>query len=80
MSKVITLRLKDSLYRRLRQLAEEENRSLSNFVETALMKYLEEYQYVDLWEMKEIEGDEELMESIRKGLGEAKQKKGRFVE
>ena len=80
MSKIVTLRLKDSLYKRLTQLAKEENRSLSNFVETALMRYLEEYQYVDLWEMKEIEEDKELQESLKRGLKEAKEKKGRFVE
>ena len=80
MSKIVTLRLKDNLYKKLTQLAKEENRSLSNFVETILMKYLEEHQYVDLWEMKEIEEDKELQESIRRGLEEARKKEGRFVE
>jgi len=80
MSKTVTLRLKEKLYRKLSRLAREENRSLSNFVETALMNYLEEYQYVDLWEMKEIEGDQKLQESLKRGLEEAKEKKGRFVE
>ena len=41
MSRTVTLRMKDSVYERLRTLAEGDNRSLSNFIETATLRCLE---------------------------------------
>ena len=56
MSRTVTLRLKDSVYERLRTLAEGDNRSLSNFIETATLRYLEQEEQVDEFEMQEIRG------------------------
>ena len=79
MSKTITLRLKDSTYQRLRTLAEQENRSLSNFIETATLRYMEQEEYVDEFEMREIRENHSLKESIDRGLVEAGNKRGRFA-
>jgi predicted transcriptional regulator len=80
MSRTVTLRLDDSLYEIFKKIAEEENRTISNFIETATLRYLEEIELVDEYEMEEIRKNKSLNESIKKGLKDAKAKQGRFVE
>ncbi|MCY4482649.1 MAG: CopG family transcriptional regulator [Spirochaetaceae bacterium] len=79
MSRTVTLRLKDAVYERLCTLAEGDNRSLSNFIETATLRYLEQEEYVDEFEMREIRGNQPLNESIARGLEDAMEKRGRYV-
>ena len=79
MSRTITLRLKDSVYNLLRRLAEQDNRTLSNFIETSTLRYIEEHGYADEYEMAEIRDNQELNRSLKRGLKDAKLKKGRFV-
>lgn len=79
MAKTVTLRLKDSVYLRLRTLAERDNRSLSNFIETATLRYLEQEEYADEFEVLEIRQNAALKESIERGLADAAEKRGRFV-
>ena len=79
MSKTVTLRLDDKIYRRFRGLAEHDNRPISNFIETAALRFVEEHEYVDEFEMAEIRDNADLNRSIKKGLGDAKAKRGRFV-
>lgn len=56
-----------------------ENRSISNFVETAAMKYIEEIEFADDLEMESIESDRELIEGIHQGIDDAEARRGRFV-
>lgn len=79
MSKTVTLRLPDHLYERFRTLAERENRPLSNFIETAASRYVESEQFVDDFEMAEIEANSELNGSLKRGVKDAKAGRGRFV-
>ena len=79
MSRTVTLRLKDGEYERLRALAEGDNRSLSNFIETATLRYLDQEEHVDEFEMQEIRGNQPLNESIARGLEDAKARRGRYV-
>ena len=79
MSRTVTLRLKDSVYERLRTRAERDNRPLSNFIETATLRYLEQEEYVDEFETLEIRGNQPLNESIGRGLDDAKERRGRYV-
>jgi predicted transcriptional regulator len=79
MSRTVTLRLKDSFYNLLRRLAEQDNRTLSNFIETSTLRYIEEHEYADEYEMAEIRGNRELNKSLKRGMKDAKLKKGRFV-
>jgi predicted transcriptional regulator len=79
MSRTITLRLNDSFYNLLRRLAEQDNRTLSNFIETSTLRYIEEYEYADEYEMAEIRDNQELNKSLKRGMKNAKLKKGRFV-
>jgi len=79
MSKTVTLRLAEPTYERFRTLAERENRPLSNFIETAASRYVETEQFVDEFEMAEIEANSELNQSLKRGIEDAKTGRGRFV-
>jgi len=79
MSKTVTLRLPESTYERFRTLAERENRPLSNFIETAASRYVEAEQFVDEFEMAEIEANSELNRSLKRGIKDANAGRGRFV-
>ncbi len=79
MSRTVTLRLPDQTYERFRTLAERENRSLSNFIETAASRYVEIEQFVDEFEMVEIEGNAKLNRSLKRGNKDAKAGRGQFV-
>jgi predicted transcriptional regulator len=76
----VTLRLPENHYRLFRKLAEDENRSLSNFIETATIRHIEESEYADRFEMGEIKKNKALNVSIKKGHADAKLKRGRFVD
>lgn len=80
MSKTITLRLSDESYKKYKSLAEKDNRPISNFIETAVKRYIEHNIHVDEFEMEEINNNTELRKSIKKGVSDMKAKKGRFVE
>jgi len=79
MSKTVTLRLAEPTYERFRTLAERENRPLSNFIETAASRYVETEQFVDEFEMAEIQANSELNRSLKRGVKDAKAGRGRFV-
>jgi len=79
MSKTVTLRLGDPVYRLFKGVAERENRSISNFVETAVMRFVQDHETVDEFEMAEIRGNVELNKSLKRGHQDAKQRRGAFV-
>jgi predicted transcriptional regulator len=79
MSKTITLRLDDKVYQRFKGIATRDNRPISNFIETAALRFVEEHEYVDEFEMAEIKGNASLNRSIKSGLRDAKAKRGSFV-
>jgi len=79
MSKTITLRLNDSLYQTFRALADRDNRPLSNFIETAALRYIEGNEMVDDFEMNEIHNNNQLNESLKRALKNVKDRKGRIV-
>lgn len=77
MSKTITLRLDEKVYRRFRTLAERDNRPISNFIETAALRFIESEQFVDEFEMEEIRGNVSLNRSLKRGLKDAAAGRGR---
>lgn len=79
-SKTVTLRLKEDVYKIFVEAARAENRSISNLIETAALNKVREQQFVDDAEMAEILSDKNLVVRIKQGLKEAKERKGRFVE
>ena len=80
MSKTVTLRLKENVYKIFVEAAQAENRSISNLIETAALHKVREQQFVDDAEMAEILADENLVARLRQGSKEAAERKGRFVE
>lgn len=80
MSKTITLRLSDDNYKKYKRLADRDNRPISNFIETAVKRFIEQNIYIDEFGMEEIRNNTELNESIKSGLTDMKLKKGQFVD
>ncbi len=79
MSKTVTLRLDDEVYSRFKSLAKDDNRPLSNYIETAALRFVEAHEYVDEFEMNEITANSSLNRSLKQGLRDAKAQRGRFV-
>lgn len=79
MSKTLTLRLDDPVYQLFKTVAERENRPMSNFIETAVMRFVQEYETADEFEMSEIRGNAELNRSLKRGHQDAKNRRGTFV-
>ncbi|MBU0700582.1 CopG family transcriptional regulator [bacterium] len=80
MPSTITVRLNDEVYRRIKDFAQSERRAISNFIENATLSYIEKSAFMDDLEMMEILNNKELINRIRKGSKDAKEKKGEFVE
>jgi len=80
MSRTVTLRLPDDVHKKLRTLAERDHRTLSNFIETATLRYVEQSQFVDEFEMEELSDNAELQKSLRRGHQDMKGRKGKLVE
>jgi predicted DNA-binding protein len=79
MPKTVTIRLDDISYDIIKQHAQADNRPLSNYIETATLKYIEEIDYVDEFEMENILSDENLIKSLKKGSTDVANKRGRFI-
>ncbi|MGA7722935.1 MAG: hypothetical protein WCA84_17345 [Ignavibacteriaceae bacterium] len=77
MSKTITLRLSEENYRVYKKLAERDNRPISNFIQTAVKRFVEDTIFADEFEIKEIRNNKELNQSLKRGLSDMKSKKGR---
>jgi len=80
MTKTITLRLKEDKYQRFKQLAECDNRSISNFIENADLSFIGKEEYLDDFENDEILSNKELMGSIERGYEESIEGKGKLIE
>ena len=79
MTKTMSLRIDEELYNSLKVHAEAENRSISNFIETATIRYLEEIEYADELEMENIVSNEGLVARIKQGTEDATSGRGRLV-
>ena len=79
MAKVVTLRLDDKVYNTFKTIADQENRPLSNFIETAAMRYINEIEFVDEFEMAEINSNTVLKDSMKRGIKDYKKSSGRLV-
>lgn len=80
MSKTVTLRIEDNLYEKLKDHAKSENRNLSNFIETAVINYIEQIELADEHEMRDILSNSELLKRLNDGSLDAVNKRGRFVQ
>ena len=79
MPKTLTLRIDDNTYNTFMKFAKADNRSLANFIETAVKAHIRESAFVDDSEMAEILANVQLVNRLKKGSKEAKQKKGNLI-
>lgn len=79
MPKTITLRIDDDDYKTLAEHAEAERRPISNFIEMAALQYAREQEFVDIEEMHDILSDKSLIRRMRKGISDAKARRGRVI-
>lgn len=79
MSKVVTVRLGDEEYKRIRAAAQADNRPISNFMETATLRFLDQVEFVDEREMAAIRADKRLLKSLRAGSADVKRGRYRIV-
>ena len=61
-------------------MAECDNRSISNFIENAALRFIEKEEYLDDFENEEILSNKELMGSIQQGYEESIEGKRKLVE
>lgn len=80
MTKTVTLRLEEQVYKVFVEAAKAENRPLSNLIQTAALSRIREQQFVDDAEMSEIMANENLLKRLKKGARDAAMGKGRFVD
>ncbi len=80
MSKTVTLRLNENLYKMFLTLAKEQNRTMSNFIETSVLRFIEQNQFVDDYEMEEIINNDELNKSLKRAYKDVSAKRGSFIE
>jgi uncharacterized protein (DUF1778 family) len=79
MAKTLTVRMDDATYRLIAEAAQADNRSISNFVETAArQKAAEEILVLDS-EMAEIRADRRLVRRLQQGHRDVVARRGKFV-
>lgn len=74
-----TISLQDEILEKIKIIAERDNRSAPNLIETILIEYINEGFFVDDIEMDEIKRDKTLKQDIQKSLTDYKKSRGRFV-
>jgi len=79
LSRNVTIRLSDSTYHAFRSLAERNETSVSGFIRSLAMDYVEECGLLDRFEIEELDADKELNRSLHRAYDDAKNMRGRFV-
>ncbi len=79
MAKTLTLRIEEATYESFARIAKAENRSLANFIETAVKAHIRESAFADDSEMAEILANERLVERLKKGSRNVRRKKGTLI-
>jgi len=80
MSKTITLRISEDHYEAFKKYAKTENRKISNAIETLALKQLEKAQLTEESETEGILSGKNVLERVKAGTKQAKERKGRFVK
>lgn len=79
MPKTLTVRMDDATYRLITEAAEADNRSVSNFIETAARQKAIAEIFVPEAEMAEVRSDRELVRRLKRGHRAAVARRGRFA-
>ena len=79
MAKTLTVRMDDATYDLVAEAAASENRSISNFIETAARERAAAEIFLSDEEMVEIHSDQDLKKRLKSGHRDAASRRGRFV-
>jgi uncharacterized protein (DUF1778 family) len=79
MPKTLTVRMDDATYSLIAEAAEADNRSVSNFIETAARQKALSEIFVSDSEMADIRADRKLVSQLKRGSQAAAKRRGRFV-
>jgi uncharacterized protein (DUF1778 family) len=79
MAKTLTVRMDDATYRLIAEAAQADNRSISNFVETAARQKAAAEILVSESEMGEIRADRGLVRRLVRGHRDALARRGKFA-
>jgi hypothetical protein len=79
MPKTLTIRIDDKTYATFAKRAKAENRSMANFIETAVKAHIQESAFVEDSEMAEILANERLIDRLKRGSKDVKRKKGTLI-
>ncbi|HKB71060.1 MAG TPA: DUF1778 domain-containing protein [Thermoanaerobaculia bacterium] len=79
MAKTLSVRIDEATYRLIAAAAAADNRSISNFIETAAKEKAIDEIFVPREEMESILADRGLVRKLRRGAKEAVARRGRFV-
>jgi uncharacterized protein (DUF1778 family) len=79
MTKTITVRIKTAAYKRLRNAALAERRSIANFIEFAALSYVDTENFVSDEEMASIKKNKKLITGLKQALQDVKMSRYRVV-
>ncbi len=79
MPKTLSVRIDDATYRLIAEAAASENRSVSNFIETADRQRAAAEIFVAEEEMSEIRSDKDLQRRLKSSRRDVASRRGRFV-
>jgi uncharacterized protein (DUF1778 family) len=79
MAKTLTVRIDEASYRLIVEAAQADNRSVSNFIETAAKQKAMAEILVSEAEMAEIRTDRGLVQRLKQGHKDAAKRRGRFA-
>lgn len=80
MAKTITVRVDDATYNKIKNAADSERRTISNFIEYATLSYVENSCFIADEEMKDILEDRDLINNLKQSLEDIKEGKYRIIE
>jgi hypothetical protein len=80
MAKMISLRIDDTLYEKIKRAAESEHRSVSNYIENATRTHLVEQYLVADEGMKDILKNKSFVDNVRSLLEDIRKGKYSFVD
>jgi hypothetical protein len=80
MPKTITARVDDATYTKIKNAAESERRTISNFIEYATLAYIDNSCFVTDEEMEDIISDRSLINNLKRSIGDIEDGKYRIVE
>lgn len=79
MTKTLTIRIEGSSYKRLKNAALAQRRSIANFIEYAALSYVENENFVSDEEMQDIKKNKNLIRDLKEALRDVKMGRYRVV-